>query len=224
MFGMLVHDCFVDDGNGKEKFRLIDENGCSLEPGIVGDLTYNTQSNMAYAEGLSIKFVPILVSILVPILVFLKQILSVNVFKFADKVSVYFQCALSTCMISEGMCKGKTPPRCGPASRRRRTIDNNQTSIKKWANNEMDLAADKIIVLDLEDLTPKQIDSPIMESTTEQQKLVLRQLNEIRSFKASDERLCFTREVITLSTCTLLAFTCSFVLVFLWRYWRKNKL
>jgi len=28
--------------------------------------------------------------------------------KFADKVTTYFQCAVSTCMISEGMCSGKT--------------------------------------------------------------------------------------------------------------------
>lgn len=27
MFEMLVHNCFVDDGTGKERFRLIDENG-----------------------------------------------------------------------------------------------------------------------------------------------------------------------------------------------------
>lgn len=55
---------------------------CSTDPAIISDLTYNTQNNMAFAE--------------------------VNVFKFADKVTTYFQCAVSTCMISEGMCKGKT--------------------------------------------------------------------------------------------------------------------
>lgn len=32
----------------------------------------------------------------------------VNAFKFADKVTTYFQCAVSTCMRSEGMCEGRT--------------------------------------------------------------------------------------------------------------------
>ena len=53
-----------------------------MDSTIVSDLTYNNQANLAYSE--------------------------VSVFKFADKVTTYFQCAVSTCMISEGMCKGKT--------------------------------------------------------------------------------------------------------------------
>lgn len=32
----------------------------------------------------------------------------VNVFKFADKLTTYFQCAVSTCMRSEGKCSEKT--------------------------------------------------------------------------------------------------------------------
>lgn len=84
----------------------------------------------------------------------------------------------------------------------------------------MDLYADKIVVLDLEDLMPKQ-ESTIVSNN--QQQLALKQLNEIRQFHANDDRLCLNREVITLSTCIILAFTCSVVLAFLWRYWRKNK-
>lgn len=55
---------------------------CAIEPTIVPDLTYNEAKNLAFSE--------------------------VSVFKFADKVTTYFQCAVSTCMRSEGMCNGKT--------------------------------------------------------------------------------------------------------------------
>ncbi|CAJ0961250.1 unnamed protein product, partial [Mesorhabditis belari] len=82
MFSMLVHSCFVDDGNGQDRKPILDERGCSIDEVIVPDLTYNAKNNLAYAP--------------------------VSVFKFADKVTTYFQCAVSTCMLSEGMCEGKT--------------------------------------------------------------------------------------------------------------------
>jgi hypothetical protein len=49
---------------------------------IVPDLSYNREANQAYAE--------------------------VAVFKFADRPVTYFQCAVSTCAIAEGLCTGKT--------------------------------------------------------------------------------------------------------------------
>uniref|UniRef100_A0A915MSB9 ZP domain-containing protein n=1 Tax=Meloidogyne javanica TaxID=6303 RepID=A0A915MSB9_MELJA len=150
MFSMLVHNCFVDDGAGKDRKPLIDEHGCTNDPIIVSDLTYNSQANLAFTE--------------------------VNVFKFADKVTTYFQCAVSTCMISEGMCSGKTvelnilkkikilppfqPPRCGPNNRRRRTtgdakeIENNSSLSAPFSPDDpftMDLSAERIHVLDLDD-------------------------------------------------------------------------
>ncbi|VDM78501.1 unnamed protein product, partial [Strongylus vulgaris] len=82
MFSMLVHSCFVDDSNGQDRKPFLDEHGCAIDPVIVPDLTYNKENNLAFAQ--------------------------VNVFKFADKITTYFQCAVSTCMISEGMCDGKT--------------------------------------------------------------------------------------------------------------------
>jgi hypothetical protein len=32
---MLVHNCFVDDGAGKDRKPLIDEHGCTIDPVIV---------------------------------------------------------------------------------------------------------------------------------------------------------------------------------------------
>ncbi|CAD6189757.1 unnamed protein product [Caenorhabditis auriculariae] len=131
MFAMLVHSCFVDDGNGEERKPLLDEHGCAIDPLILPDLTYNKEKNLAYAQ--------------------------VNVFKFADKISTYFQCALSTCMNTEGMCDGKTPPRCGPAGgifRRARSAPllSNRTEAN-WVHlaDTMDLAAQKITVLELDE-------------------------------------------------------------------------
>uniref|UniRef100_A0A0N4U8M5 ZP domain-containing protein n=1 Tax=Dracunculus medinensis TaxID=318479 RepID=A0A0N4U8M5_DRAME len=144
MFSMLVHSCFVDDGNGKEKKPLIDEYGCAIEPTIVPDITYNDANNLAFSE--------------------------INIFKFADKVTTYFQCAVSTCMKSEGMCVGKTPPRCGNNIQKREekideTYDRHRFArhVNKPINkseqivddqNTMDLSTDKIIVLDLDEERP----------------------------------------------------------------------
>ncbi|EFP03293.1 CRE-CUTL-10 protein [Caenorhabditis remanei] len=144
MFSMLVHSCFVDDGNGDERKPLLDEHGCAIDPLILPDLTYNKDNNVAYAQ--------------------------VNVFKFADKISTYFQCAVSTCMNTEGMCDGKTPPRCGPSGSfsslsnnnnqfnnrraRRQSGDrlSNRTTVN-WVHlaDTMDLAANKITVFELEE-------------------------------------------------------------------------
>uniref|UniRef100_A0AC34QZG6 ZP domain-containing protein n=1 Tax=Panagrolaimus sp. JU765 TaxID=591449 RepID=A0AC34QZG6_9BILA len=137
---MLVHSCFVDDGAGQDRKSLLDEHGCTIDPVIVPDLTYNHAANLAYTE--------------------------VSAFKFADKVTTYFQCAVSTCMVSEGMCEGKTPPRCGVNSnafngfkRARRQLANsepakasNSTNARSGFDFTMDLSADKIVVFDLDDL------------------------------------------------------------------------
>jgi hypothetical protein len=84
----------------------------------------------------------------------------------------------------------------------------------------MDLLAEKIVVLDPEDMLPNQMSLPI---STNRQKSALKELNEIRGLSV-EERVCFTREVITVSTCLLLAFSFSIGLAVLWRAWRKTKL
>ncbi|VDO39935.1 unnamed protein product [Onchocerca flexuosa] len=160
MFSILVHSCFVEDGKGYEKKFLIDERGCAIEPTIMPDLTYNEDRNMAFSK--------------------------VNVFKFADKLTIYFQCALSTCMRSEERCNEKIPPICindqmeyfgeeiaqkfgkeeivekiaGTMSKYRKIRNavmpissillKNQT-LSNGHNYMMDLFADKIVVLDLEE-------------------------------------------------------------------------
>uniref|UniRef100_A0A914C0A6 ZP domain-containing protein n=1 Tax=Acrobeloides nanus TaxID=290746 RepID=A0A914C0A6_9BILA len=135
MFSMLVHSCFVDDGAGHDRKPILDEHGCTIEPVIVPELTYNHQNNLAYTE--------------------------VSVFKFADKVTTYFQCAVSTCMISEGMCRGKTPPRCSSGFKVRARRDYRlipalqpvrENSTDDGFAFTTDVAAEKIVVFDLDDL------------------------------------------------------------------------
>uniref|UniRef100_A0A0K0FUC8 ZP domain-containing protein n=1 Tax=Strongyloides venezuelensis TaxID=75913 RepID=A0A0K0FUC8_STRVS len=194
MFSMLVHSCFVDDGDGNSRKTIIDEHGCSTDTLILPELTYNQQNNMAYSE--------------------------VNVFKFADKVTTYFQCAVSTCMISEGMCVGRTPPKCTSASstsRNRRSLENKRITavIRNSSENStiddpftMDLSADKIVVLDLDDAQTKRIgnllnpEKAILSTLGNQDKF-----ETISSIQNEASQLCISHNMIIililLSSCTL---------------------
>ncbi|KAH7728187.1 CRE-CUTL-11 protein [Aphelenchoides avenae] len=85
MYGLLVHSCWVEDGQG-EKRMVIDERGCHIDRTVLGDPTYVEALNMAYRES--------------------------YVFKFADRVGVRFQCEIKLCFKRDGGCNGITPPNC----------------------------------------------------------------------------------------------------------------
>uniref|UniRef100_A0A1I7X5P8 ZP domain-containing protein n=1 Tax=Heterorhabditis bacteriophora TaxID=37862 RepID=A0A1I7X5P8_HETBA len=86
-YGVLVHNCYVEDGQG-EKQRIVDDNGtptafrCHTDHFLLGDPTYVEALNMAYRESF--------------------------VFKFADKVAVRFQCEIRLCLKEDGGCDGIT--------------------------------------------------------------------------------------------------------------------
>ncbi|KAK0428641.1 hypothetical protein QR680_010924 [Steinernema hermaphroditum] len=171
MFGMLVHSCFVDDGNGEDRKSIIDENGCSIDDIIVPDLTYNHETNVAYSE--------------------------VNVFKFADKVTTYFQCAISTCMLSEGMCAGKTPPRCGVSRDvrlKRHMLPKEKNGTRKDDPFTMDISADKIFVLDLDDATEGGVQKT--REAAQLEAVLLR----------APQKVCFSQQTVSLLT-VLMAFS-----------------
>lgn len=174
-------------------------------------------------------------------------------FKFADKVTTYFQCAVSTCMISEGMCKGKTPPRCSGSSiaRKRRTVgsqspsqvmvfadkdENRSASASRSDEFTMDLSADRITVLDLDDIAPSQLGE---RSSTAKRASAAGQgrgpvrngaeleerLHELRDYYLA-ERVCFSYHVITLLTCVVAFAIMMAVAVagaFLWRNHRSMR-
>ncbi|KHN87696.1 Cuticlin-1 [Toxocara canis] len=55
MYGVLVHSCYVEDGQG-EKELIVDEKGCHIDRTLLGDPTYVEALNMAYRESLVFKF------------------------------------------------------------------------------------------------------------------------------------------------------------------------
>uniref|UniRef100_A0A915DC67 ZP domain-containing protein n=1 Tax=Ditylenchus dipsaci TaxID=166011 RepID=A0A915DC67_9BILA len=85
MYGMLVHSCYVEDGQG-EKRMVIDERGCHIDQIVLGDPTYTEDLNLAYRES--------------------------YVFKFADRVGVRFSCEIKLC-VKDGGCSSIVPPNCG---------------------------------------------------------------------------------------------------------------
>uniref|UniRef100_A0A914UV67 ZP domain-containing protein n=1 Tax=Plectus sambesii TaxID=2011161 RepID=A0A914UV67_9BILA len=91
VYGILVHSCFVEDGQG-EKQLIVDKSGCHTDRFLLGDPTYVEALNMAYRES--------------------------HVFKFADRVAVRFQCEIRLCLKEDGGCNGITPPACSDANRR----------------------------------------------------------------------------------------------------------
>ncbi|OUC46462.1 hypothetical protein D917_07703 [Trichinella nativa] len=77
----------VTDGyDGRDqRVLVVDEKGCSLDPFLIGDLSYIDSMT---------AFVP------------------ANVFKFADRTALDFQCAISICIFASGSCDGVTVSLC----------------------------------------------------------------------------------------------------------------
>ncbi|VDO98794.1 unnamed protein product [Soboliphyme baturini] len=92
---ILVKDCCVDDGQGNQ-YKIIDENGCAVDPVILGDITYTvTGPAKAYVNGF--------------------------VFKYADKPSVFYQCTVQLCNKGDEYCESLTVVCCQNLSRQSRS-------------------------------------------------------------------------------------------------------
>ncbi|CAD5216261.1 unnamed protein product [Bursaphelenchus xylophilus] len=91
MFGMLVHDCYIEDGQG-QKALAVDSHGCSVDTYILPTPKYD-QTKLAAS-------------------------VSAMVVKFPDKELMTIQCAISVCMKELGKCDEVTPPKCGKELRR----------------------------------------------------------------------------------------------------------
>ncbi|KAE9552850.1 hypothetical protein FO519_003963 [Halicephalobus sp. NKZ332] len=91
-FCMVVHDCFVDDGNG-EKVETLDGNGCAKDKFVLNNLEYPGDL-MAGQEA--------------------------HVFKYADRSSLFFQCQISITVKEPGTeC---VRPSCQDPNRFKRNI------------------------------------------------------------------------------------------------------
>uniref|UniRef100_A0A158Q7Y6 ZP domain-containing protein n=1 Tax=Elaeophora elaphi TaxID=1147741 RepID=A0A158Q7Y6_9BILA len=83
--GMLIHSCYVDDGQGKH-VPVVDNKGCVMDPLLLSDIEYDNQAITAYAE--------------------------TRVFKYSDKIQLYFTCTIQLCVKNDGGCDNVTPPVC----------------------------------------------------------------------------------------------------------------
>ncbi|KAL6722519.1 hypothetical protein Aduo_017635 [Ancylostoma duodenale] len=91
-FCMVVHSCFVDDGNG-ERVQLINEQGCALDKYLLTNLEYPGDL-MAGREA--------------------------HVYKYADRDNMYFDCQI-TLRIKEPGSEFCEVPTCPDPPRRRRS-------------------------------------------------------------------------------------------------------
>ncbi|CAJ0604403.1 unnamed protein product [Cylicocyclus nassatus] len=130
-FGILVHSCTVEDGQGEKRF-IIDESGCHTDRQLIGDPTYAEALNMAYRES--------------------------YVFKFADRSALRFKCGIRLCQKNDGGCEGITPPTCINHTRLRdfefnnNMIDEKNSRLRRattpFPEKEVDLLSQRLYVLD----------------------------------------------------------------------------
>ncbi|KAK5976914.1 ZP domain-containing protein [Trichostrongylus colubriformis] len=85
IYGLLIHSCVADDGQDN-KFELVDDRGCSTDTYLLPQIRYDPKSLSAFTDA--------------------------HVFKYADKVQLYFTCTVQLCYKHDGGCDGVTPPKC----------------------------------------------------------------------------------------------------------------
>uniref|UniRef100_A0A914WFR1 ZP domain-containing protein n=1 Tax=Plectus sambesii TaxID=2011161 RepID=A0A914WFR1_9BILA len=171
MFGMLVHDCVVSDGQGQQE-NVIDAKGCSLDAFVVPNLSYEA-SLLAYVEA--------------------------HVFKFADRAILDFQCAMTICVKQDGGCEGITPPVCERAAQRRNRREMLQEMVNKTLNNvvvdeenQWRLHAQRLTVVDLDE----NIKSDELETFEEQQSAALQSASDQHTYVDGSGRLQYYRRIM----------------------------
>ncbi|XGW12304.1 hypothetical protein V3C99_013200 [Haemonchus contortus] len=90
-FGILVQNCFVEDGQG-DRILVIDQNGCGVDQYIMATPEYSEDLTTAFQE--------------------------THVFKFARKTVTRFICQIRICLQSDE-CKKLTPPTTCPTFEQR---------------------------------------------------------------------------------------------------------
>ncbi|KAI3409980.1 hypothetical protein GPALN_006346 [Globodera pallida] len=86
LYGVLIHSCFVDDGRGN-RFDLVDDRGCVTDRSLLADIQYDEKAFAAHSHA--------------------------HVFRYADRVQLFFTCTVQLCFREDGGCDGISPPQCG---------------------------------------------------------------------------------------------------------------
>ncbi|EGT59579.1 CBN-CUT-5 protein [Caenorhabditis brenneri] len=121
-FCMLVHSCFVDDGNG-QRVQLLNEKGCALDKYLLTNLEYPTDL-MAGREA--------------------------HVYKYADRDNMYFDCQISITVKEPGLDYCDVPS-CPDPPRRRRSnnlpgpVENSTTFATEFDYEDSEIVSDYII-------------------------------------------------------------------------------
>ncbi|GMR36256.1 hypothetical protein PMAYCL1PPCAC_06451, partial [Pristionchus mayeri] len=89
VYCMRVHSCSVYDGQGGSPVTVVDVNGCSVDPAILRQLNYNADLS-AGQDAL--------------------------VFKFADRVGLYFNCQIQLTLKEKTLGCSAAQPECPPPS------------------------------------------------------------------------------------------------------------
>ncbi|KAL3121404.1 hypothetical protein niasHT_004988 [Heterodera trifolii] len=116
MFGLLVHDCFVDDGKSRRE-KVVDSKGCSKDPLILPTPVYSSDS--------------------------LRATIVSSVAKFPDGDLVGFQCSITVCMRDLGKCDGFTPPNCSEKVAFDSNVDQIHSSQNRTKRSEAEKAMSK---------------------------------------------------------------------------------
>ncbi|XP_017777442.1 PREDICTED: uncharacterized protein LOC108563316, partial [Nicrophorus vespilloides] len=97
VFGIRITDCLVRDGLGWGEQKLINTDGCPLDPEIMGMFQYSVEKT--------------------------KAVVNFQAHKFPYSPSVYYQCNVKLCLKSDGGCDNLTPPNCGGNRLRRQAVN-----------------------------------------------------------------------------------------------------
>ncbi|EJD76455.1 hypothetical protein LOAG_16584 [Loa loa] len=84
-YGMLIHSCFVHKSDGAS-FQFVDNQGCVIDHTLMEPLIYNDDLTVAHSV--------------------------VPAFKFADQLTIRFQCKVTSCNKAQNGCEGISPPNC----------------------------------------------------------------------------------------------------------------
>ncbi|KAK0395858.1 hypothetical protein QR680_001466 [Steinernema hermaphroditum] len=103
-YGMLVHDCYAEDGQGRREL-VVDGEGCSRDSFVIPTPSYDVAS--------------------------LSATVRTQVFKFPDRNSIEFQCSISLCTRPDSRCDGITPPKCH-TSRIKRSSEWRLNTTEPW--------------------------------------------------------------------------------------------